>query len=153
MAAIMAALVTAFVAFDKPTASIMTTTDEIGVVTTTYAPSGTFTKAYPSGSIVNAENDTITIPETLASAYQYSYQIRVTPVSGTKDIEARLEQIGAIGSTRWMPVDSVTFSGTGIINLVLKNANTWGVKHRLILDGTGTQSQTYNVDATLKMTR
>ncbi len=116
-----------------------------------YAPvTGVIAKPYTKDTITNAANDTLSLNYILASPYQYSYQIRLTNISGTRSIKFYLEQISATGSTRWMKVDSAITSGSTINDYLMKGANTWGNKHRIIVDGAGTQSTAYQVDAWLK---
>lgn len=141
----------AFVAFDKPYTDFQTSVVEDGVAS--FAPSsGAVVKSWTLDTITNAENDTLTLGEVLASPYQYSYQIRLANISGTRSIKFYLEQTSGTGSTRWMKVDSAVTSGSTINDYLMKNAETWGNKHRIIVDGTGTQSVSYKVDGWLKKT-
>lgn len=146
----------AFLAFEKPYTDFQTSVvsiDEAGDISTVFAPStGAVAKSWTLDTITNAENDTLSLGEILASPYQYSYQVRLANVSGTRSIKFYLEQTSATGSTRWMKVDSLTTSGAVINDYLMKSAETWGNKHRIIVDGTGTQVVSYKVDGWLKKT-
>lgn len=149
-------LATAFFAFDKPYTDFQTRTtvyDESDNITTVFAPtSGAIIKSWTLDTITNAENDTLLLNEILASPYQYSYQVRMANISGTRSIKFYLEQTSATGSTRWMKVDSLTTSGAVINDYLMRGANTYGNKHRIIVDGTGTEVVSYKVDGWLKKT-
>lgn len=104
-------------------------------------------------TITNANNDTLIVAPTVASAHQYAFQVQTIRLSGTQNIKFVLEQQVAISGGRWMRVDSTTATGvTGTNYWLMKNANTWGQKYRIIADGTGTQSTAYQVDGLLKPT-
>lgn len=118
-----------------------------------YAPaSGAIAKVWTLDTITNAENDTLTLNYILASPYSYSYQIKLANISGTRDIKFYLEQTNATGSTRWMKVDSAVTTGSTVNAYLMEGANTWGNKHRIIVDGTGTQVVSYHADGWLKKT-
>lgn len=145
-----------FSAFDKPDAAQfdqMAQYDEDGSLNTVFAPSyGVVTKAWAKDTITNAANDTLELPGILASPYQYGYQVRITDISGTRNVKFYLEAVSHAKSTRWMKVDSMVTSGSTINDYHMKAANTYGIKHRVIVDGTGTQSTAYQLDALLKKT-
>ena len=148
---LLAFAVGAFVAFDKPYTSFETSVLEDGVAS--FAPSsGAVVKSWTADTITNAESDTLTLGEVLASPYQYSYQIRLGNISGTRSIKFYLEQTSGTGSTRWMKVDSSVTSGSTINDYLMKGANTWGNKHRIVIIGAGTEVVTYKVDGWLKKT-
>ena len=128
--------------------------DEAGNVMVTAEPMATKSlyKTYTLDTLANAANDTLAVPWILESQYQYCFQFKVTNISGTSAIKAYLEQTNYTGSTEWTKVDSVTLAadpGSGI----MKGANVWGNKYRLIMDGSGTQSTSYRASALLKPTR
>ena len=136
---------------DAKTIDVVTETESGYVVD--YAPTGmTIAKTWSLDTITNAENDTLLLNYILASPYQYSYQIKLANISGTRGIKFYLEQTNATGSTRWMAVDSAVTSGSTINAYLMEGANTWGNKHRIIVDGSGTQVVSYHVDGWLKKT-
>lgn len=122
---------------------------------TTFLAAGaakTLAKTYTLDTLTNAANDTLSVPWILESPYQYCYQFKVTNISGTTSIKVYLEQRNYTASTEWTKVDSVSLAadpGSGI----MKGANTWGLGHRLIVDGAGTQSTSYRASALLKPTK
>lgn len=148
--------IAAFSAFDKPEStefSPVVAYDETGAKDISYAgTSGAVLKSWAKDTITNAANDTLTFPGVLASPYQYCYQVRLTNISGTRSIKFYLEQVSASTSTRWMKVDSMVTSGSTINDYLMKGANTWGIKNRVIVDGAGTQSTAYQLDAIMKKT-
>lgn len=145
-----------FSAFDKPEATRFDQVaqyGEDGSLTHAFAPSyGVVTKAWAKDTITNAANDTLNLPGVLASPYQYGYQVRITNISGTRNVKFYLEQVSHATSTRWMKVDSMVTSGSTVNDYHMKAANTYGIKHRVIVDGTGTQSTAYQLEALLKKT-
>ena len=127
--------------------------DEMGNSVTQFAPSsGAIVKSWALDTITNAEKDTLILGELLVSPYQHSYQIRMANISGTRSIKFYLEQTSATASGRWMVVDSAITSGAAINNYLIRNANTFGNRHRIIVTGTGTQLVSYKVDGWLKKT-
>jgi len=146
----------AFLAFDKPHTDFntsMVVSDGAGNTSLGYAPStGAVVKSWTLDTITNAEKDTLTLGEVLASPYQYSYQVRLANISGTRSIKFYLEQTSGTGSTRWMKVDSLTTSGAVINDYLMKGADTWGNKHRILVHGSGTEVVSYKVDGWLKKT-
>lgn len=125
--------------------------DENGNVTTVIEPMAekSLYKTYTLDTLANAANDTLAVPWTLSSQYQYCFQFKITNISGTSAIKAYLEQTNYAGSTEWTKVDSVTLAadpGSGI----MKGANVWGNKYRLVVDGSGTQSTSYRASALIK---
>lgn len=117
-----------------------------------YQSSGAVVKAFTKDTITNAANDTLNLNFILASPYQYAAQVRMTNISGTRNVKFYLQQTAATGSNRWMTVDSAITSGSTINDYLMRGANTWGNKYRIIVDGTGTQSTAYQVDAYFKKT-
>lgn len=112
--------------------------------------SGAIPKPWRKDTITNANNDTLSLNYILASPYQYCYQIQLTNISGTRNIKFYLEETAATGSSRWMKVDSAITSGSTVNVYRMRGAQVYGNKQRVIVDGTGTQSTAYQVDAWLK---
>lgn len=130
----------------------LATEDALGVNVAPPSKETTVLKGWNKDTITNAANDTLTVPSVYPSAYQYCTQIRLTNISGTRSIKFYLEQVATPGSTRYMKVDSAITSGSTVNDYMMKGANLWGYKYRIIVDGSGTQSTAYQVDWLAKKT-
>jgi len=152
--ALLVAVIGIAFAFTKTAAPKMETVymvDESGVESTTALPSSTVMKAFRRDTIINALNDTLPFTPILASAYQYCFQIAMTNISGTRNVRIYLEQTAVTGSNRFMKVDSA-ITTLGVPNYMMRGQNVWGNRYRIIVDGTGTQSTAYQIDAIVKRT-
>lgn len=106
-------------------------------------------KEYTLDTITNAANDTLMLPVTLYSPFEGVFQVVRTSISGTANIALKIEQSNAVsGNTDWVSVS--TGSGTGATTEALQLTSMNGLRYRIILDGTGTQSTSYRVHVTLK---
>lgn len=108
-------------------------------------------RTWTGGAISNAENDTLSIPQILESPYQYSIYFRFATSAGTRAGKIYLEQKNLTAQTNWMKVDSTSLAA-GTFDYLMKGANTWGTMHRVIVDGSGTQTTTYTGTAVFKKT-
>lgn len=108
-------------------------------------------------TIANANNDTLTLPSSLAisvmySDFEYQYSIVRTSISGTINLALKIEQSNyanntAPGNTAWASL--ATGSGTGATVEYLTGDCT-AMRLRYIVDGTGTQSSSYRLRAIFK---
>ena len=108
-------------------------------------------KTWSGGAISNAENDTLSFPYVMESPYQYAFQFRFATSAGTRAGKIYLEQVLANSATNWMKVDSTSLSA-GVTDYLLRSANSYGLKYRVIVDGSGTQTTTYTGYGLLKKT-
>lgn len=102
----------------------------------------TFTK----DTITNAANDTLTVPWVLQSRYTGALQITRTSISGTANIAVSIQTSVAPASSSddtWVTV--ATTSATTATAELLTLAETYGQRYRIIVDGTGTQSTSYQL--------
>lgn len=102
-------------------------------------------------TITNAANDTLTLPAAdVQSNYEWAYFITRTSISGTANIAVSVQASGVrSGSTDWTQV-GVT-SATTATNEIISGTSFHGRRHRIIVDGTGTQSTSYKITAVLKL--
>jgi hypothetical protein len=102
-------------------------------------------------TITNAANDTLALPATdVQSNYEWAYFITRTSISGTANIAVAVQASGVrSGNTDWTQV-GVT-SATTATNEVVGSTTFHGRRHRIIVDGTGTQSTSYKITAVLKL--
>jgi hypothetical protein len=108
-----------------------------------FAGGSLYRPAVISGAILNTENDTIVLPN-FASNYQFEAATLRTSVSGTHNVKMYLQEaVHPTGTTTWRNIDST--STTTATLAFIRQPVTYGYRHRLILDGTGTQSSTYTV--------
>lgn len=127
-----------------------------------FAAFGLSAQSYYSRSLVtldtitNTEADTILVGPsasayyTFNSNFAYNYVLARTSLSGTANTTMVLQEsnVSTAGTATWYTV--ATASGTGATVTTISAANLYGRRHRLILTGTGTQSTSYGITATLK---
>lgn len=127
-----------------------------------FAAFGLSAQSYYSRSLVtldtitNTEADTILVGPsastyyTFNSNFAYIYVLARTSLSGTANTTMVLQEsnVSTGGAATWYTVS--TASGTGATVTSVSAANLYGRRHRLILTGTGTQSTSYGITATLK---
>lgn len=107
-------------------------------------------------TITNTEADTILVGPSATSHYTfnsnfaYIYVLNRTSLSGTANMTMVLQEsnVATGGASTWYTVS--TASGTGATVTSVSASNLYGRRHRLILTGTGTQSTSYGITATLK---
>ena len=127
-----------------------------------FAAFGLSAQSYYSRSLVtldtitNTEADTILVGPsastyyTFNSNFAYIYVLARTSLSGTANTTMVLQESNVTtgGAATWYTVS--TASGTGATVTSVSASNLFGRRHRLILTGTGTQSTSYGITATLK---
>lgn len=127
-----------------------------------FAAFGLSAQSYYSRSLVtldtitNTEADTILVGPsastyyTFNSNFAYIYVLARTSLSGTANTTMVLQEsnVSTGGAATWYTVS--TASGTGATVTSVSASNLYGRRHRLILTGTGTQSTSYGITATLK---
>ena len=95
-------------------------------------------------TITDTEVDTLAIPGTLASAWVATYGITGDELSGTIDFAYVVEEnLNTSGGT-WQSVDT-DVSTTDGEEIILTDAAVAGLKQRIRITGTGTQSSVYSV--------
>lgn len=107
-------------------------------------------------TITNTEADTVLVGPSATSYYTfnsnfaYIYVLARTSLSGTANTTMVLQEsnVSTAGTATWYTV--ATASGTGATVTSVSASNLYGRRHRLILTGTGTQSTSYGITATLK---
>lgn len=108
-----------------------------------YASSQYYAYTPDQDTITNTESDTLLLPVNFLSSWTYSYSVVLANLSGTTNVAVALQRSNSLSSdTDWKT--AATFTGTsGILQEVATDVP--GVRHRLILTGSGTQSSTYNI--------
>lgn len=154
LAIVIASIAVLFSAFDR--SETVTTTSEDGQMTVVYDPQGRedqIYKAWTVDTLTTTEKDTLALGYTMASPYQYCYQIYCKKLSGTPNLKIVLDQRNSMGNTDWLGVDSISVSGADSVRtyFAIKGANTWGLQHRLRLVGT-TGVNRYRITGLLKKT-
>ncbi len=122
-----------------------------------------FTKSDPQGvsddfatktwndTITNTESNTLTVPFSLVSAYQFDIRTILTNVSGTRSIKINLDESGSASGSDWLSIDSVTVTGSSIAPARFTGATMYGRRHRIRLAGTtGTMVVKYTTIANYK---
>jgi len=126
------------------------TADEVGAEMVAgrayYYPSAYSTT---SDTITDAENDTLTVPANLISPWGVKLSADVANLSGTTAMKIYIQGSTDLTTAKdWYTIDSVTVSGAGVYSWEDDRVND--VAHRFIIDGSGTQSSTYDVRAVYK---
>lgn len=105
--------------------------------------------AYTSDTITNAENDTLYLGANLVSRWSYNWHINTTELSGTQDVIAIVQETNNASASQSTPTDWIEVArdtiDTASEDIRITGETVYGIKQRLILDGTGTQSTTYDV--------
>lgn len=149
-----AALAIAFPSFRSSKTVVFDDPD--GTSAVTYDPQGRedqIYKAWTLDTLTTTEADTLNLGYTLASPYQFSYQIKCIKISGTPSLKVVLDQRNSLGNTDWIGSDSVSISGADSVRtyFALRGANTYGLQHRLRLVGTSGINE-YTITGLLKKT-
>jgi len=100
-------------------------------------------------TITDTEADTILIPGLLYSKWAASYTLSTTQNSGTQDLTFVLQESPASSGGPWVQVGTKTTSGASDVDRI-EVATVYGVKHRVIVTGTGTQETAYDIDVVMK---
>lgn len=103
---------------------------------------------FTTDTITDAENDTLYLGSNLISRWSYNWHINTTQLSGTESIIAIVQETNNASSsqstpTDWIEVDRDTLTANE--DLRITGDIIYGIKQRLILDGSGTQSTRYLV--------
>ena len=113
------------------------------------APKTTYRYAWTADTITNTEKDTLAVPVNLLSNYQIQVQSVRTSLSGTHNVKLYLDESNLIsGTTDWRVIDS-TSTTTATIGAI-RQAVTYGVRYRVRVSGTGTQSSRYAMNIVAK---
>lgn len=110
-------------------------------------------KAWTVDTLTTTEKDTLNLGFTLASPYQFSYQVYCKKLSGTPSLKIVLDQRNSLTNTDWVGSDSLTISGADSIRtyFAIRGTNSYGLQHRLRLVGT-TGVNRYRITGLLKKT-
>lgn len=96
-----------------------------------------------TGAIANAEKDTLALPNFLSN-YQLSIATTRASVSGTHNVKMYLDESSFLtGTANWRVIDST--STTTATLATIRQGTTYGVRHRIRMSGTGSQSSTYAI--------
>lgn len=107
-------------------------------------------------TLTDTENDTITHSTRFISLWTQNHTVDIVSLSGSVSVIAILQENNARTGGTWYEVERDTASAAGQIRLHGgSTSNTGlsyvkGLRQRLILDGSGTQSTTYSYKATYK---
>jgi len=111
---------------------------------------GYYTKTW-NDTITNTESNTLSVPASLVSPYQYGVTTVLTNISGTRSIKINLDESASATGTDWLSIDSVTVTGTSTGPTRLAGGTLYGRRHRIRLTGTtGTMAVKYTVIANYK---
>jgi len=101
-----------------------------------------------SDTITDTEADTILINNNLFSFWKYNHTVKGVQESGTIDLTLTVQESNTTSGDEWYTVKTDSVDADGEITAV--NGDVYGVRQRLIITGTGTQSAVYTHRLTLK---
>lgn len=148
----------ALVSWDRPDA----TTDSEGTLA---APvTGMYYYAWTKDTLSNANNDTLYLPSRLRpveSDFIMAFAIKRTSISGTANVAVKIEESIYAYSGTTPPTKGWTTSynnigaaadtdATTATEETIRIPNAYGRSYRVIIDGTGTQSTSYEAGVLLK---
>jgi hypothetical protein len=101
-----------------------------------------------SDTITDTEADTILINNNLFSFWKYNHTVKGVQESGTIDLTLTVQESNTTSGDEWYTVKTDSVDADGEITAV--TGDVYGVRQRLIITGTGTQSAVYTHRLTLK---
>jgi len=101
-----------------------------------------------SDTITDTEADTIVINNNLFSFWKYNHTVKGVEESGTIDLTLTIQESNTTSGDEWYTVKTDSVDADGEITAV--TGDIYGVRQRLIITGTGTQSAVYTHRLTLK---
>jgi len=101
-----------------------------------------------SDTITDTEADTIVINNNLFSFWKYNHTVKGVQESGTIDLTLTVQESNTTSGDEWYTVKTDSVDADGEITSV--TGDVYGVRQRLIITGTGTQSAIYTHRLTLK---
>lgn len=111
------------------------------------AASNTYRYEFTADTITNAENDTITMNVQFLDQWVPTVFLETTQLSGTQAINLIIQESSTLtGTTNWISVDTVALSGSSDLDKLVYPIAPYhlrGLRMRVIIDGSGTQSTRY----------
>lgn len=101
-----------------------------------------------SDTITDTEADTILINNNLFSFWKYNHTVKGVQESGTIDLTLTVQESNTTSGDEWYTVKTDSVDADGEITAI--TGDVYGVRQRLIITGTGTQSAVYTHRLTLK---
>ena len=101
-----------------------------------------------SDTITDTEADTILINNNLFSFWKYNHTVKGVQESGTIDLTLTVQESNTTSGDEWYTVKTDSVDADGEITAV--TGDVYGVRQRIIITGTGTQSAVYTHRLTLK---
>jgi len=101
-----------------------------------------------SDTITDAEADTITINPLLYSFWKYNHTVKGVQESGTIDLTLTIQESNALSGDEWYTIATDSVDADGEITDMF--GDNYGVRQRIIITGSGTQSAIYTHRVTLK---
>jgi len=120
---------------------------------------GIYEYTFTTDTITNTEADTLTISPLLLSKWSYNWSFAIDSLSGTPNIAIKVQESNKRSGSEWYTLETSTVSGIGSTQSVTTHngdntenpdGKVRGVRQRVILTGTGTESTLYSVKLTLK---
>lgn len=114
-----------------------------------FAPTTPYRYTWTADTITNTEIDTVSVPASFLSNYQFQIQAVRTSLSGTHNVKLYLDESNLTsGITDWRVIDS-TSTTTATIGAIRQSVS-YGLRYRVRVKGTGTQSSRYAMNIVAK---
>ncbi len=122
---------------------------------------GVYEYTWTADTITDTEADTLTVPPLLLSKWSPNYSVKLTKATGTPNCAIKVEESNVRSGDEWysaaggnlndaaisgFATDTVSVTGLGLGS----DYPIGGVRQRVIITGTGTQSTLYTIKVTLK---
>ena len=108
-------------------------------------------KTYALDTLTGTSTNTVSVPWTMASNYQYSYYFKLRKVTGPTNTKVVLDAATASASSLWHPIDSFTVGGADSLKMhFILRGTAYDAKHRIRFVRTGAGKLARNIELTIK---
>ena len=141
-------------AFDylSPKKSVYIETDENGIEHINEMFAGMpQQKTFSLDTLTGTSTNTVSVPWTMASNYQYSYYFKLRKVTGPTNTKVVVDAATAAASSLWHPIDSFTVGGADSLKMhFIFRGTAYDAKHRIRFVRTGAGKLARNIEMTIK---
>ena len=108
-------------------------------------------KTFSLDTLTGTSTNTVSVPWTMASNYQYSYYFKLRKVTGPTNTKVVLDAATASASSLWHPIDSFTVGGADSLKMhFIFRGTAYDAKHRIRFVRTGAGKLARNIEMTIK---
>ncbi len=115
-----------------------------------FAPTTPYRYTWTADTITNTEIDTVSVPASFLSNYQFQIQAVTAQISGTRNLKIYLDESNLTsGTTDWRLIDSTSTTSTNVV--AIRQAQSYGLRYRVRVKGvTGTMVVRYAMNIVAK---